>query len=406
MKIAVIGGGAAGFFAALSVKKHYPDATVTIFEKRGDLLAKVKISGGGRCNFTNACTNVEILAKAYPRGGNQMKRLLKEFGTQDTVRWFAERGVPSVVQEDNCVFPASQNSMSIVNCLLKSSMKAGVEIVTNAKIEAIEIMPEKNLKLIFLKNPEKPAIFDKVIVTTGGSPKAAGISWLEKLGHRVISPVPSLFSFNIPSDEIRLCMGITHSNTILSVEGHKFTSSGTILITHWGMSGPAVLKLSSYAARALYQLDYNFVLKVNWTGIRDHQAISEYLKTFSCEHGGKQVSTTAPFEIKARVWNYLLKKNNISPKIKWEDVNEKKINQFTNALSHDAYKVNGKSSWKEEFVTCGGISLKDIDISSMRSKVVENLYFAGEVLDIDAITGGYNLQCAWTTGYICGLLRK
>ncbi len=405
MKIGIIGGGAAGFFAAIAAKENYPDATVTVFEKSLKPLSKVKISGGGRCNVTNGCDSIDELCRAYPRGERLLKKAFHIFNNKHTIKWFESKGVPLVVQSDNCVFPASQDSQSIIDCFLGEAKRLGIEIELGHGVKEIKQI-ENQLELVFLKEELQPKIFDKVIVTTGGSPKRDGLEWLESLGHKIENPVPSLFTFNVPSDPITELMGIVVENALVNIQGTKIKSEGPLLITHWGMSGPAILKLSSYGARVLNELNYNFNIQVNWVYEQNNDLVINYMNAIINEHSNKLLSNIRPYSLPERLWLYLLEKSELSPKKKWNELGKKGFNKLISVLTNDIYTVRGKSTFKEEFVTCGGVSLQGIDHNTLQSKVCKNLYFAGEVLDIDAITGGYNLQAAWTTGFIAGKLNS
>lgn len=406
MRVAIIGGGAAGFFSAITVKEGYPGSSVTIFEKGAAPLSKVKITGGGRCNLTNSSSSIEELSLAYPRGGRQMRGLLKEFDNFDTKEWFESRGVPLVTQEDGCVFPASQDSQSIIDSLVSQAKSLGVVISTGMEVISITKAFDDKLELRFKDDINPELLFDKVIVTTGGSPKKRSLEWLSNLGHKIESPVPSLFSFNLPGDKITELMGVVIEDVILSLEGSKLKSRGALLITHWGMSGPAILKLSSYGAKVLNEMCYNFKIHINWVNQPDNSVVVQELNHIIKENPNKQLISVRPNGIPARLWRYLLGKCELKEDKKWCEIGKKGVNLLTDALSNDIHRVNGKSSYKEEFVTCGGVSLSSINISTLESKCVKNLYFAGEILDIDAITGGFNLQCAWTTGYVAGKLRS
>jgi predicted Rossmann fold flavoprotein len=400
MKVAVIGGGAAGFFAAINVRENFPKASVVIYEKSDKVLAKVKISGGGRCNFTNAITPIKEFAKAYPRGGMKLRKAFGLFANVDIMQWFAKRGVPYVVQEDNSVFPVSQDSQTIINCFLQETKRLNVDIKTESKVEAI--IPNLNSISLIVDNEHK--IYDKVIVTTGGSPKRKGLEWLEKLGHTIINPVPSLFTFNMPTESIVKLMGIVVDNTLVSIRGSKLQTRGALLITHWGMSGPVILKLSAFGARALNEKDYNFEIQVNWIDEKNNDLVFDYLSGIIKENPKKKIGNIRPFGLQTRLWYYILEKVKLSSEKVWSELGRKQQNKLVAILTNDTYKVQGKTTFKEEFVTSGGISLTDIDFKTMQSKIVPNLYFAGEVLDIDGITGGFNLQAAWTTGFIAAKL--
>lgn len=403
MRVAIIGAGAAGFFSAIAAKENYPEAEVIIFEKTKKLLAKVKISGGGRCNVTNACDSISELSKAYPRGEKLLKRAFHRFNNKDTMKWFESRGIPLVIQEDDCVFPKSQNSKSIIDCFLSEANQLGIIIKTEHSVISIKSYDSK-IELAFAENSVS-SLYDKVIITTGGSPKRSGLQWLEKLNHKIEDPVPSLFTFNMPDEAIRKLMGIVVENTKVSIQGTKLRSDGPLLITHWGMSGPAILKLSAFGARILSEIGYQFTIQVNWVNEKNQILIYDELSRISMEHENKILSNYRPYDLPDRLWQYLLEKSELNPGKKWSELGNKGINTLVRFLSNDYYSVIGKTTFKEEFVTCGGVSLESINTNTMESKVLKNLYFAGEVMDIDGITGGYNFQAAWTTGFIAGELK-
>ncbi len=402
MDIAIIGGGAAGFFSAINVKENYPNYNIIIFEKSNKVLSKVRISGGGRCNITNGCSSISKLAKSYPRGEKKLKKAFSIFNNMDTMKWFESRGVPLVIQEDNCVFPRSQDSQSVISCLVNQVTKLGIGLRLNSAINSIS--KNKGKIILSIKDNDKAVLFDKVIITTGGSPQRKGFNWLEKIGHKIENPVPSLFTFNMPDENIRNLMGIVIDNPIISIQGAKLKSDGPLLITHWGMSGPAVLKLSSYGARILNEKKYNFKINVNWTGLANHDTVVKELNSIAQDNPKKNVANLKPFNLPERLWLFLLDKKNILKDKKWGELGKKGGNKLSSILTNDEYSVRGKTTFREEFVTCGGVSLDSVDFSTMQSKVFPNLYFAGEVLDIDGITGGYNFQAAWTTAFIAAKL--
>jgi len=404
MNIAIIGGGAAGFFSAIAAKENYPDARVIIFEKSQKLLAKVKISGGGRCNVTNGCTSISELCKAYPRGGKSLKKAFHVFNTSHTMEWFKSRGVPLVVQEDGCVFPVSNSSQSIIDCFLNEVDRLGIWIKLKTPIKGIKRVNEQ-LELAFLEEELQPELFDKVIIATGGSPKREGLKWLADLNHKIENPVPSLFTFNMPAEPITKLMGVVVENTLVSIQGTKLRSAGPLLVTHWGMSGPAILKLSAFGARILSDKGYNFKIQVNWVNETNNEVVLDLIKSIIQEHSKKLVSNFRPYLLPERLWLFLLEKSNIPLERRWGELGKKSLNKLVNLLTNDVYEVKGKTTFKDEFVTCGGVSLQSVDLNTMESKMCKNLYFAGEILDIDAITGGFNFQAAWTTGFIAGKLK-
>lgn len=403
MNVIVIGGGAAGFFAALSCKKHHPEFSVSILEKSDKLLAKVKVSGGGRCNVTHACFEDSRLAKFYPRGGKHLKKSFYQFNTKNTVEWFESRGVKLKTEEDNRMFPVTNDSQTIIDCLMDEANKVGVKIQKGIAISGIR---KKENGFILNTNQKDfstalEVTADKIIIASGGSSKLEGFNWLKELGHKITSPVPSLFTFNMPNESIKKLMGVVTNPVSVKIKGTKLSSEGALLITHWGMSGPAILKLSSFGARELNAMTYKFEVLVNWINKSEAEArnfLTEELKS------KKQIGNKNPFSLPNRLWNFLLDKNKIDPELSWNQAHKKSLNKLINTLVNDSYKCEGKTTFKEEFVTCGGVSLDDVSFETMESKVCPGIYFAGEVLDIDAVTGGFNFQAAWTTGFIAGKL--
>ncbi len=397
-KIAIIGGGAAGFFAAISAKMHAPEAEVLIFEKTSKCLGKVKISGGGRCNVTNATFNNRLLAEQYPRGEKFLKKAFEQFNAQDTVHWFESRGVALKTYPDGCIFPLSNDSQSIIDCFLSETRKLGIQIILHRGVDAI-LPLEGGFEL---KCKEESEFVDRVIVTVGGQPKATGFHFLSELNHHIISPQPSLFTFNMPHESIREFMGLVVEKAVVRIEGQKLIGQGPLLITHWGMSGPAVLQLSAWGARILAEKEYSFAILVNWLDQEKEPALRQTFVDTAKVHGGKMLGNLNPFPIPARLWNFLLTKNSIDPSSRWVDLGQKNIHKLVNCLLNDRYHVEGKTTFKEEFVTAGGVDLPEINVQSMESHRHKGLFFAGEVMDIDGITGGFNFQAAWTTGYIAG----
>ena len=399
-KVVVVGGGAAGFFAALSVAEHHPQAKIILLEKTNKVLAKVKVSGGGRCNVTHNCTDVNTLIQAYPRGGRQLRSLFHVFQPKDTIAWFKKRGVVLKTEEDGRMFPNTNNSQTIIDCLENACHEMGIEQQLNSGVEKI-IFKQNSWKLI-LKNGNISC--DAVIVTTGGSPKVKGFDWLKNLNHTIVPPVPSLFTFNMPNEKITQLMGVVAQNVKVQINGSKIKTSGPLLITHWGMSGPAILKASSIGARELADQAYRFSIRIQWldqTAQTLQQCIEEKVRV----NPQKQIGKSNPFDLPNRLWSYLLDKINLSPERRWIEVGQKNYYRLIDTLLNDTYAVEGKTTFKEEFVTCGGINLKEINMKTMESKKAKGLYFAGEVLDIDAITGGYNFQAAWSGGYVAGKLN-
>jgi predicted Rossmann fold flavoprotein len=400
--IAVLGGGAAGFFAAISAKTHHPEAEVILFEKTSNVLAKVKVSGGGRCNVTNGNTDINSLCLSYPRGGKKLKKILHQFSTQDTKNWFEKRGVPLNTEADQRIFPVSNQSQSIIDCLMEAIEKLGVNIKRSSHIKSLKRKEEK--WILQFNDNGKSKSFDSVIVATGGSPKLKSFDWLKNLGHKIIPPVPSLFTFNMPKEPITALMGIAVEEAQVRISGTKILTQGPLLITHWGMSGPAILKASSFGARALSDKEYQFEVQVNWLNESNTELLFEKLQAFIEINPQKKVINHKAFPLPQRLWKHLVVTCGIPVSRSWKELGKKKSRQLITLLSQHKFKVAGKTTFKEEFVTCGGVSLDDVDLNTLKSKIVPNLYFAGEVIDVDAITGGYNFQAAWSTGFIAGKL--
>lgn len=399
MNAAIIGGGAAGFFLAIHLKRARPDAQVTIFERSGRVLGKVRISGGGRCNLTNTFATTGDLSRVYPRGHRLMKRLLREFSPEDTRTWFEGNGVPLVAQTDECVFPRSQNAESIVRCLQKAAGEAGVKVLTGHSVRQVRQCADGRLALYFADS-RPPMSFDAVAVTTGGSPRGEGHDWLSASGHEIESPCPALFTFSLDEKQLTSLSGIVVETASTAIAGTKYRSTGPLLITHWGVSGPAILKLSSYAARRLHERDYHDRLLIGWCGESDVEAVSVHLHRQLSATPRKQLGTLHPYGLQGRLWRYLLQRAGLSPEKPCSEVRCKSMRRLATVLTADAYDIAGRCAFREEFVTCGGVSLSSVSSRTLESRHVPRLYFAGEVLDIDAITGGFNFQAAWTTAYV------
>ena len=385
--IAVIGAGAAGCFCTAELRRMRPDLRVDVYESGAKPLAKVAITGGGRCNLTNSFEGIRSLSEVYPRGERLMKRLLHVFSQEDTWRWFESAGVPLVLQDDHCVVPRSQDAMDIVHALLRRMEGANLRLRT----PVTSVIPGLTRNLLVDGEP-----YDAVVVTTGGAPK--GLPMLDGLDIEWVPTVPSLFTFTIKDEGLRALMGLVVDASV-SIPGTSFKADGPMLITDWGLSGPAVLKLSSYAARHLHDAGYKAPLSVNWlaAGEAETRAI---LQQLAADNPRKQVSNTPPEGLQARLWNHLTVKAGLRPDIRWAELGSKGFNKLVNVLTQDAYAIEGKTKFREEFVTCGGVALSAVDPATLESKTHPGLYFAGEVLDIDAVTGGFNLQAAWTTGAV------
>ena len=390
MRTAIIGGGAAGFFLAVNLKEMVPSMAVTILERSQHVLAKVEVSGGGRCNCTNSFAHVTDLSQVYPRGHRLLKRLFKVFDYRAGYQWFESHGVRLVTQDDDCVFPALQDSHAIINCFLSEAKRHQVEIRMGAKVNALDDVAD----------------YDFVAVCTGGSPQASGLQWLADAGHEIVKPVPSLFTLSIADRQLTELMGTVVEPVQVMIPGTKFRAEGPLLITHWGVSGPAVLRVSSYGARHLSEADYQVPLSINWTGCKEPEVL-EQLQSIVAQQPQKQLQTIAPCGLPARLWSYLLTKTlGERSKNRWQNLNQKELNRLVNTLTNDVYMTAGRAAFRDEFVTCGGISLADVNPATLESRHVPNLYFAGEVLDIDGITGGFNFQAAWTTAYVVATAIK
>ena len=402
----IIGGGAAGFFCAVNAARMNPSLKVIIVEKTGKLLSKVKVSGGGRCNVTHACFEIPALVKKYPRGTNFLKKTFHQFNTSHCVQWFEERGVKLKTEADGRMFSITDSSQTIIDCLMREADQYNVEIMMNAEVKGIEVRnsnpeirsEEKKFKVLF-------SIFefinsDFVLVSCGGYPKSSMFNWLKALGHTIEEPVPSLFTFNMPSNPITQLMGVVAENTSVKIVGSKLCEEGPLLITHWGMSGPAILKLSAWGARELANKNYHFNILVNWVPKYNEQSLREGWQQIRNEHSAQKIINRNPFALPNRLWFYLLDECGIKQDIRWAELSAKEQNKLIKKLTAHEFEVKGKTTFKEEFVTCGGIKLSEVDANTMQSKIVPHLYFAGEVLDVDGITGGFNFQHAWTSGWI------
>lgn len=400
MKVAVVGGGAAGFFAALSVRAHHSGASVTLFEKSSKVLAKVKVSGGGRCNVTTAITAMADLVSNYPRGGRLLKGLFHQFQQKDTVAWFAKRGVELKTEPDGRMFPQTNTSQTIIDCFEAEAQKAEIKIQLNAWVKAVNQVDG----CIELNVNDELLRFDRVIITTGGSPNPEGLKWLADLGHTIERPVPSLFTLNLPHDPITSLMGVSSNEAVVRLAGTKFAERGAVLVTHWGLSGPAVLRLSAFAARWLNEHNYEAQVLVNWSGIEKEDELRAVLKDHFHQFQNAFLGSKNPFGLPTRLWAYLIDRAELHPETYNREVGGKAFNKLVNEVMNNPHIMHGKTTFKEEFVTCGGVSAQSVNANTLQSRHVPGLYFAGEVLDVDGVTGGFNFQAAWTTGFVAGKL--
>jgi predicted Rossmann fold flavoprotein len=391
--IIIVGGGAAGFFTAINIVEKNPKLKVAILERGSEVLSKVRISGGGRCNVTHACFEPNELVKFYPRGEKELRGPFHQFCSGDTIEWFSNHGVELKIEDDGRMFPVSNSSQTIIDCFIQATQKLGITILTGQSVQSI--FKKDNFWKIETQNENY--ITEKLILATGSNPKIWEM--LQTFGHAIVTPVPSLFTFNIKDPRIKELPGVSAIVSV-KVKDTKLTSTGPLLITHWGMSGPAILKLSAWGARILFEKNYQFTIFVNWLNDVDADDAEKTLKELKQENAKKAVSKKSPFDFPNRLWESLVFASNISEETKWADLSKVQLQNLANQLTNCSFQVNGKSTFKEEFVTAGGIDLKEINFKTMESKLHKNLYFAGEIVNIDAVTGGFNFQNAWTSGFI------
>ena len=391
--IIIVGGGAAGFFTAINIAEKNKHLKVAILERGKEVLSKVRISGGGRCNVTHACFVPNDLVKFYPRGEKELRGPFHQFCSGDTIEWFENHGVALKIEEDGRMFPESNSSQTIIDCFTDNVHKLGIQVLTSQSVQSLF----KTKEFWKVETNKETFACKKIIISAGSNPKVWEM--LSELGHSIIPPVPSLFTFNIKDPRIKDLMGLSAFASV-KVKGSKLSASGPLLITHWGMSGPGILRLSAWGARELADKNYQFALLVNWLNDVDLEEAVDVLKNLKEEHTKKTIIKKSPFEFPNRLWESLVLASGISEETKWADLSKKQINQLAEQLTNGVFQVNGKSTFKEEFVTAGGVDLKEINFKTMESKLLPNLYLAGEVLNIDAITGGFNFQNAWTGGFI------
>jgi len=396
-RLVVVGGGAAGFFCAVNAARLYPSLEVMMVEKSSHLLSKVRISGGGRCNVTHACFSIAEMIKKYPRGAGFLKKAFHHFFTTDTIAWFKERGVEIKTESDGRMFPMSNSSQTIIDCLMQEANRYGVTILMNREVKEITIK-DSGFQLLFSNGTILETDF--LCIASGGYPKSSQFEWLQKIGHTIESPVPSLFTFNMPGNPITALMGITVEKVQVKIMGSKLVEEGPMLITHWGMSGPAILKLSAWGARELAIKNWQFGIVINWLPAYNEQTLKDKFQQVRFDIAAQKISNRNPFLLPQRLWEYLLQQSGVNENIRWADLPAKEQNKLIKNICAQEFSVNGKTTFKEEFVTSGGISLEEVDHASMQSKILPNLFFAGEVLNVDGVTGGFNFQNAWTTGWI------
>jgi predicted flavoprotein YhiN len=436
--IIVIGGGAAGFFAAINSAENGPSCKITLLEKTTKLLSKVKVSGGGRCNVTHSCFDNSELVKNYPRGNKELLQVFSRFSVKDTIEWFEKHGVKLKTEEDGRMFPVSDNSQTIIDLFLSLCKKYKIEIITSCEVFGIKHIGDRSTshfersreasddmttrtstppnqvrgKLLgltstsfILKTSQGEMKADKIICALGGHPKSGAYDVLKNLGHKIIDPIPSLFTINLPSNDIKKeLQGIAVKNAEVKIGETKLNYSGPVLITHWGLSGPAVLKLSAFAAKTFFEKDYNSEIILNWVFPMNQEECNSKILQLKNSKNNSLPHSNPLFDLPKRLWEYLCKEAGISKEKVWAEIPNKNIIRLSEILCRSVYQMKGKTTFKEEFVTCGGIDLKEIDVKTMQSKIVPGLFFCGEVLNIDGITGGFNFQSAWSTAFVCSLL--
>lgn len=399
-KIIVVGGGAAGFFGAITAKEHFPEAEVIILEKNRTVLNKVRISGGGRCNVTHACFDNKQLLKNYPRGSKFLSKVFTHFDAQSTVDWFHENKVNLKIEPDGRMFPMTNKSETIVECLEGKATKLGVQVMKSSGVKSIVQNSDNRFTINLLHDETYEA--DAVLITVGGFPNLSSYDWLAALGHTIVSPVPSLFTFNVPDSAFSALSGIAVETSEARVAGTKISQNGPSLVTHWGFSGPANLKLSAWAARELAKKNYSFQLLINWLASENENSIRQIFEIEKKQNPKRTIHNYPIKNLPTRLWKLLCELSEINETLRWIDVSNRQVNKLIENLLNSAHKVEGKSTFKDEFVTCGGIELSEVNPETMESKIVKGLFFAGEVLDIDAVTGGYNFQAAWSTAFLAG----
>ena len=409
-RLVVIGGGAAGFFCAVNAARMYPSLEVIILEKTSKILSKVKISGGGRCNVTHACFSISDMVRNYPRGGNFVKKAFHQFFTTDTIQWFEERGVQLKKEDDGRMFPVTNSSQTIIDCLLREANKYGVEIRMMSDVRSLksevgsqksdEVRKDSDKQFTLELSDFRLLTSDFICIATGGYSKPSQFEWLKQLGHSIAEPVPSLFTFNMPGNAITKLMGVSVPEAHVKIIGTSLSSKGPLLVTHWGMSGPAILRLSAWGAKQLATVNWQFSIVINWLPEYNENTLREQFQQLRFDIAAQKIGSRNPFNLPQRLWQYLLQECGIDEEKRWADLPAKEQNKLISHCCAQEFKVQGKTTFKEEFVTAGGIQLSEIDVNTMQSKVMPNVFFAGEILDVDGITGGFNFQHAWTSGFI------
>lgn len=398
--LVVIGGGASGIFCAVNAARMSSNLKVIVLEKSSKLLSKVRISGGGRCNVTNACDDIVEMSGKYPRGKNFVKKSFHDFFTSDTINWFEERGVHLKKEPDGRIFPVSNKSETIIECLMREASLYGVEMILNTQVNKIKYSDEHWILDVDQMGNARQFMSDFVFIATGALQKPEQYHWLTALGHSFEKPVPSLFTFNLPDQPITSLMGISLPSVTIKIPAIKKKETGALLITHWGLSGPAVLRLSAWSARELNELNYHFLIHVQWLPEYHDEDLKNEMVRLRHTHGNEKLHSRSCFSLPQRLWDFLLMKSQIPVQTRWADLQSSQSHKLVQLLLSDTYQVLGKTTFKDEFVTAGGITLSEIEPQTMKSKLCSGLYFGGELMNVDGITGGYNFQHAWTSGYI------
>lgn len=400
MKIAIIGAGAAGCFAAANIA-HRNGVEVALFEKTGKVMQKVKVSGGGRCNVTHNCFEIPELLDRYPRGKQLLRKTLYRFAPQQTIEWFEERGVRLKAEDDGRMFPITDDSQTIIDCIWQEMMQQRVQVYYHKAVKKIVTQPDGAPHRFVIEFADTSVYAaDKILIAAGGFPKAEQYSWLAAMGHTIEMPVPSLFTFNMPGNAITELMGVAVPDAVVKIAGTKILQRGPVLITHWGMSGPAVLRTSAVGARELAEKNYEFKVVINWLGDKSDEDLRNTLQELRAQQGGQFVRQKNLFGLPRRLWEYITEQCGVTEQTRWGDMSATVRNKLMERLLRDVYEVSGKTTFKEEFVTCGGIKLSEVDAGTMQSRKVPGLFFAGEILDADGVTGGFNFQHAWSSAYV------
>lgn len=398
-QLIVIGGGAAGIFCAVNAARRAPGLRVTVLEKTGKLLSKVKVSGGGRCNVSHACFDISEMAARYPRGQHFVRKAFHRFFTTDTIEWFASRGVELKTEADGRMFPVSDTSQTIIDCLMREVNTYGVEVWMHAEVRGVSALPAGGRFEVLLADDRRLSA-DYVCVACGGYPKLGMFDWIGRLGHSIEAPVPSLFTFNMRGNALTELMGVSVPGASVKIQGSRLAEQGPLLITHWGMSGPVVLRLSAWGARELAAAGYRFGVQVNWLGEVTEQQARERLQEMRQERAGVAVGGRNPFGVPQRLWEHFLSAAGIGDQVRWAELPARGLNRLVGLLCAGVFAVEGKTTFKEEFVTAGGVRLAEVDAATFESRKIAGLFFAGEILDVDGITGGFNFQHAWTSGWV------